>query len=126
MSDIDCEMVKLKYVNLPNSNMLEGKKWDEGKLRYDLIPAYPMEEVARVYTIGTKYGDWNWLKGIKYSRIIGAMFRHFYAWIRGEQRCPIDGQHHLSSVIWGAMTLMQYEISRPEFDDRELKDKAND
>ena len=96
----------------------QGAKYDEGKLRYDLIPAYPMQEVARVYTIGTKYGDWNWAQGIKYSRIIGAIFRHLYAWLSGETYDKADGQHHLASAIWGCMTLIQYEKSRPEFDDR--------
>ena len=83
-----------------------------------------MEEVAKVYTIGTKYGDWNWQKGIKYSRIVGAIFRHLYAWVRGEKHDKADGQHHLASVIWGCMTLMEYERYRPEFDDRpdEIKD----
>jgi hypothetical protein len=44
----------------PNRNKEEGLKFDEGKLRFDLIPIYPLEELARVYTIGAKkYGDYN-------------------------------------------------------------------
>jgi len=90
--------------------MHEAKKDDTGKLRYDLIPWYPMQELARVYTIGAnKYGDYNWRKGMKWGRIVGALFRHFWAWIRGEVYDLADGQHHLASVLWCAVTLMEYE-----------------
>lgn len=101
----------------------EGSKFDEGKLRFDLIPIYPLEELARVYTIGAKkYGDHNWRKGLKWSRVIRAGIGHFYSWIRGEQYDLEDGQHHLSSVAWCVFTLMQYEKDKPELDDR-FKDK---
>ena len=46
----------------------EGTKHDQGKLRYDLISAVGMEELAKVYTYGAKkYADHNWRKGIKWS-----------------------------------------------------------
>lgn len=98
--------------------MNEGQKWDQGKLPYNLIPPLPMEELCVAYTVGQKYGDWNWLQGLKYSRVIGGIFRHLYAWIRGQKRCPKDGQHHLAAVAWACFTLMQFEHTRPEFDDR--------
>jgi hypothetical protein len=97
----------------------EGKKFDGGKLRYDLIPAKPLEAVAYVYTIGAaKYGDRNWEKGIKFGRIFAAMMRHAWAWWRGERLDPEDGQHHLAAVAWAAMCLMQLEETSPSFDDR--------
>lgn len=101
----------------------EGLKFDEGKLRFDLIPVYPLEELARVYTIGAKkYGDHNWRNGLKWSRVIRAGLGHFYSWIRGEKYDKMDGQHHLASVVWCVFTLMQYEEDMPELDDR-FKDK---
>lgn len=97
----------------------EGTKYDQDKLRYDLIPVRPLEKVAWVYTIGAKkYEDRNWEKGIKYGRIFGAMMRHGWAWWRGEKNDPTDGQHHLASVVWCAMALMEYEDTKPEYDDR--------
>ena len=58
----------------PRDKFEEGVKNDDGKLRYDLIPVRPLAEVARVYTIGAKkYSDYNWRKGIKWSRIYAAM-----------------------------------------------------
>ena len=98
---------------------MSGEKRDKGKLRYDLIPVYPLAEVARVYTIGSKkYGDNNWRSGIAYSRIVAALMRHLEAWRAGRSVDPDDGQHPLASVAWCALTLMEYEITHPEFDDR--------
>ena len=100
----------------------EGKKNDEGKLRYDLIPTYALEELARVYTIGArKYADNNWRKGFRWGRIFGALMRHAWSWWRGERLDPVDGQHHLASVAWTAFTLMEFEKKGIGEDDR-IKD----
>jgi len=102
--------------------MSDGAKNDLGKLRYDLIPARPLEELARVYSIGAnKYGDRNWEKGLSWGRIFAAMMRHAWAYWRGEAYDPVDGQHHLSSVAWCAFALMEYETTHPELDDRKTK-----
>lgn len=99
--------------------MVDGRKDDEGRLRFDLIPPAPLEELARVYTIGaSKYDDWNWLGGMKWSRIIGALHRHLNAWQQGTTYDPDDGQCALASVIWCAMTLMEYERLGIGEDDR--------
>lgn len=99
--------------------MSEGVKFDEGKARYDLIPAIPLHEVARVFTIGAgKYGDRNWENGILWGRLFAAMMRHAWAWWRGERNDPQDGQHHLASVAWCALCLMEYEQTKQSFDDR--------
>lgn len=88
----------------------EGIKYDEGKLRYDLIPPYPLQEVARVFTIGAeKYEDWNWRKGMNWHRVLRALMSHVEAWRLGERLDKEDGQHHLASVVWCAMVLMEYE-----------------
>ena len=100
---------------------LLGKKNDAGKLRYDLIPPDPLREVARVYTIGsTKYQDYNWLHGMNWSRVIAALFRHMEAWREGRTVDPDDGQHPLASVIWCAMTLLEFERLGVGRDDRQI------
>jgi len=97
----------------------EGKKNDTGKLRWDLLPERPMEEVVYVYTIGAnKYTSNNWRTGIKWGRIFAAMMRHAWAFWRGEDRDKEDGQLHLASVVWCALTLMEYSKTHPELDDR--------
>jgi len=97
----------------------EGRKDDTGKERFDLLPVGPLFKVAQVYTMGAqKYADRNWEKGIKYGRVFAALMRHAWKWWRGETYDQVDGQHHLSSVVWCAMALMEYEETHPELDDR--------
>ena len=99
-----------------------GKKDDSGKLRFDLIPEDALWEVARVYTIGaSKYDPWNWQGGIAYSRVVAALRRHLSKWLMGETLDQQDGQHHLSSVAWAALTLLHYDLNKErytQFDDR--------
>ena len=99
--------------------MTEGRKDDTGKLRFDLIPVRPLEEVARVYTIGAaKYDDRNWENGLSWGRVFAALMRHAWAWWRRERLDQTDGQHHLASVVWCALALMEYEETHQELDDR--------
>ncbi len=103
---------------------MEGRKDDTGKARFDLFPVKPLFKVAEVYTIGAKkYDDRNWERGIKWGRIFAAMLRHAWNWWRGEKLDPEDGQHHLASVAWCALTLMEFEETHPELDDRPKGDK---
>lgn len=98
---------------------MSGRKDDSGKFRYDLIPAYPLERLAEVYTIGAKkYADRNWELGLGWGRVFAAMMRHAWAWWRGETYDPVDGQHHLSSVAWCAFALMEYEHTKKGEDTR--------
>jgi hypothetical protein len=96
-----------------------GKKHDSDKLRYDLIPALAIEELAKAYTHGVKeYEDENWRKGMHWKRIIGGIFRHLWAWIRGETWDKDSGCHHLASAAWGCFTLIEYELTQSGTDDR--------
>lgn len=106
-------------VNKDMTEEASGIKYDDDKLRYDLIPPAALEALAFVYTIGArKYDDWNWLKGMKWSRVYGALMRHLMAWVQGEQFDQDDGQEHLASIAWCAFTLMEYERLEVGTDDR--------
>lgn len=99
--------------------MSGGVKHDTDKLRFDLIPVRPLQELARVFTIGAKkYADRNWEQGLNYGRVYAALQRHAVAWWGGETHDPVDGQHHLASVAWCALALMEFEATHPELDDR--------
>lgn len=103
----------------------EGQKNDAGKLRYDLIPVYPLEKLAEVYTIGCKkYSDRNWEKGLTWGRVFAAMMRHAWKFWNGEERDPVDGQLHLASVAWCAFSLIEYGVTHNELDDRPKKQDA--
>jgi len=94
-------------------------KLDTGKLSYSLLPVDALAEVVRVYNIGeAKYGRNNWAKGMAWHRAYDALQRHANAFWRGEDFDPVDGQHHLASVCWCALTLMTYQMRNIGEDDR--------
>lgn len=98
-----------------------GYKADEDKPRMDLIPPDVLLDLGRLYSMGAaKYSPYNWAKGMKWGRPYAALLRHLFKWWMGEESDP-DGQHHLDSVIWCAITL-KYFVNHPEkyssFDDR--------
>lgn len=96
-----------------------GFKADAGKARFDLIPSKPLFALAQLFTLGsTKYSARNWERGMRFGRVFAAMMRHAWAWWGGEDHDPIDGQHHLTSVQWCAMTLQELCDTHPECDDR--------
>jgi hypothetical protein len=98
-----------------------GYKADKDKLRYDLIPPYALERLVEVYTLGAKkYSDDNYLQGMSYRRVFGALLRHAFAWLAGRSKDPEDGQHPLASVAWCAFALMEYEHRGIGVDDRKV------
>ena len=106
------------------SDLKEGTKFDSDKLRWDLLPYGALEETVKVYTGGAKrYDDWNWAKGIKYSRIFAALCRHLMAFWWKKKRINEEdfGLHHLAHVVWCALSLLHYELDYEQykdFDDR--------
>ncbi|KKL87561.1 hypothetical protein LCGC14_1933480 [marine sediment metagenome] len=97
----------------------DARKNDGEKLRYDLVPADALEQLAGVFTLGAgKYGDRNWEKGFAFTRVYAAMMRHLQAWYLGEDYDQDDGQHHLAAVAWGAFVLIHFQMNGPVMDDR--------
>ena len=96
-----------------------ANKWDKGKPSWSLLPLDAMAEVVAVYDLGAaKYGRDNWAQGMDWHRVYDALQRHATAFWSGEDRCPVDGQHHLASVVWAALTLMAYQKRNLGNDDR--------
>ena len=97
----------------------KGIKHDQDKLRFDLIPVSAIEELARVYTQGAqKYGEYNWNKGLSWSRIFAAIMRHLWAFWRGENNDQETGISHAAHAAWGCFALIEYARTHPELDDR--------
>lgn len=94
-------------------------KNDLGKLRYDLIPAHPMKELAKVLTFGAnKYADRNWELGFPWSRAYAALQRHLNQWYAGEDIDPETGLSHLSHALCNLTFLSEFERTHKELDDR--------
>lgn len=102
--------------------LVEGTKYDDGKLPLDLWSPYALEETARVLAFGAvKYQPYNWAKGIKYSRVFSALLRHLWAFWRGQKLDEETGIHHLAHAMCCLMFLLHYEMNRRKyrnFDDR--------
>lgn len=79
----------------------QGRKYDGGKLRYDLIPVLALEEMVKGLTYGTiKYDDNNWVKvpnGRK--RYLAAAMRHIQEYRKGNLWDEEQKIHHLSAAM---------------------------
>jgi len=88
-----------------------GKRYDVGKLRYDLVPVDALKEVVKVYTKGAeKYADRNWEKGMSWSRVVGPLMRHLEAFRQGELIDAETGCYHTAMIAWNAMALCSYHM----------------
>lgn len=94
-------------------------RYDDGKLRMELVPPVVVEAIAEVLTMGAgKYGERNWEKGMLWSRCIGSLMRHLFAFLRGEDIDSESGLLHISHVLCNAAFIRQYYATHPELDDR--------
>lgn len=99
----------------------EGIKHDGGKVRLELLPPEFLVATGLVLTFGAeKYGVRNWERGMKWSRVFGALMRHMWAWWGGEQRDPETGYSHLYHASACIAFLIAYEERGVGEDDRGL------
>ena len=97
----------------------EGIKFDKGKNRLELLPWEALVEVGKIVTFGAnKYGDYNWLKGMAWSRFYGASLRHLASWINGEDKDSETNLSHLAHAACCILFLLSYELLNIGEDDR--------
>lgn len=73
-----------------------------GKGRFDLLPAYPLLRLAKLYEAGAKkYAERNWEKGIPTGRFMDSAFRHLMNYQDGDRE-----EDHLAAVLWNVCGLM--------------------
>lgn len=79
-----------------------------------LITPFGLTRLSKWYSLGAKkYGDFNWTKGMPYSRYTSAMFRHIIAWMKGD-----ESEDHLSAIAWNALAIIHHqELGETEWDD---------
>lgn len=92
----------------------------EGKGRFDLIPAYPIRRLAQHYSSGCKkYGARNWEKGLPLMRYMDSADRHLNLLKAGDL-----SEDHAIAVVWNLFgyiwTLNEIEAGRllSSLDDR--------
>ena len=96
-----------------------GVKHDLGKPRMDLLVPEAELLTAAVFTFGAnKYGNYNWMGGINYSRLHASLRRHLAEWAKGVDVDEESGLPHLAHASCNIQMLMWMGIHKPELDDR--------
>ena len=97
-----------------------GAKYDSKKVPVHLLPPDALWEIAKVLGFGAqKYDEWNWYRGIKYSRLIGACMRHLWQWWRRQDIDSESGLSHLAHAGCCLLFLLQEVLEkRTEEDNR--------
>jgi hypothetical protein len=91
----------------------EGRKFDDGKLAYNLLPMEALDEVVRRFTHGAaKYAPGNWQNvADAVERYSAALMRHYSAYRQGERMDPeAPGLSHIGAVAWNALILLWFDI----------------
>ena len=96
----------------------QGTKFDTGKAPHALLDPYAMDQLPKVLAFGAhKYGEHNWRKGIKWSRLVSAAMRHLFAFLAGETNDPESGLPHVAHAMCCCMFLLGLQ-HRKNLDDR--------
>ena len=112
----------------------KGLRYNQGKIRYSLIPKTALKELASVLTYGSdKYtvrdeqgkvitsGDNNWQKGLSWKSVLDSIHRHLESFEAGIDYDNESGLLHLGHVMANVSFLIDFYRSYPEGDDRNHK-----
>lgn len=102
-----------------------GVKADSGKTELALISPLAIEELGKVLTFGAKkYAAHNWRQGLSWTRVVSALLRHTFAFLRGQDNDPETGLSHMAHVMCNAMFLVEYVLTRKGKDDRFISNET--
>jgi len=90
----------------------KGRKFDDSKLEYGLLPPLALKAMVEVLTFGAqKYERENW-KYVPDSkrRYFDALQRHVWAWKEGEEFDPESGKHHLAHAMCCLAFLYEHDV----------------
>ena len=97
--------------------MGNGLKFDQEKLRWDLLPIDCIEDVVKVLTMGAeKYAENNWQEVENAEdRYFAALMRHLSASRQGEMNDSESGLSHLSHAMCNVVFLLWLEKHKVEW-----------
>ncbi len=99
-------------------------RFNEGKVRWDLIDPTAVEGVAKVLDFGTnKYTAENWRKGLSWKSTLRSLESHLQALKRGEDLDPESGLPHIDHLGCNWMFFSNYQKTGAGTDDR-VKSKS--
>lgn len=95
-----------------NASPSTGRKDDDGKTRFHLLPWFALEQLGKVLTYGAKkYSDNGWRDVTDWrSQYSAALLRHIVAWQQGEKMDPESGLHHLAHAAACVFILLEREL----------------
>ena len=103
----------------PKQKAPGGLRYDNGKLRMDLLDPIAEAGVAEVLTAGArKYAAQNWELGMPWSKTYASLRRHLRAFWAGEDYDPETGIPHIDHIATNAMFLQRYFRTHRHLDDR--------
>lgn len=102
----------IAIANIDETEVVEPfMKFDGDKLRYDLLPPQPLEDLVAVLTFGArKYKPDNWRECQDMGRYVGALFRHIEKHRKGEMLDPETGLPHLAHAMCNLVFLLELEV----------------
>lgn len=97
---------------------------DNPKRLIELVPPILIAEIADVMTFGAKkYAPGNWMRGMSWSTVYGALQRHQNSWFMGEENDPDSGLPHMGHAGCCLAFLSHFRNNAvyAAFDDRRFK-----
>ena len=93
---------------------------DVEEFRYDLVSPIGLREVARACAEGaSKYGDWNWEKGMPVHDLLNHVLAHVYQFLGGDRSEP-----HLGHAAWGILAAIHSHELWPELNEGTLRQEG--
>jgi hypothetical protein len=99
---------------------MSGIRYNDGKLRFDLISPVASQRIAEVLTKGCeKYPENNWRKGLPWVKgVVSSLERHIHAFKMGEDLDQETGLLHIAHAATNLMFLLEFYETHKELDDR--------
>lgn len=93
-----------------------GLRFNEGKIRWELVPDQALEPMVRVLMYGAKkYTDNNWQKGLKLPEVLACLQRHLVALKAGEINDPESNLPHIGHILCNALFYSYFTtLSKPD------------
>lgn len=113
-------------LSTPTPALVEARKFDDAKVRVDLVPRSFIEAAARAFSYGAKkYAAYNYLagQGLEHHRLYGALLRHLLAYWSGEDNDPESGLSHLDHAAASLAMLIEHKARAKGVDDRYKEEK---
>jgi len=96
-----------------------GTKHNQGKPQLHLVPTEAIIGIAEGLGYGaTKYGKWNFKKGLTFTALTDSLRRHTLAFLNGEDKDPESGIEHTKLILSNAAMLEWMRINKLSMDDR--------